>query len=131
MTTNSTFNPELLDQLLANYEKPEDMTGDDGIFKQLKKALIERALGAGAGLNSAAYDPGCLKTPAWARLERHRIRCAAHSLNSHDGRRGRRQGGPGRCYGAAAMGLSPYVILRDTDASSADGADLIGSCHGS
>jgi transposase-like protein len=38
--------PELLDQLLANYEKPEGLTGDDGLFKQLKKALIERALGA-------------------------------------------------------------------------------------
>src|ERR1700747_719832 len=46
MTTNSTISPELLDQLLANYEKPEDLTGDDGLFKQLKKALIERALGA-------------------------------------------------------------------------------------
>ena len=44
MTTNSTITPELLDQLLANYEKPEDLTGDDdGLFKQLKKALIERA----------------------------------------------------------------------------------------
>ena len=46
MTTNTTITPELLDQLLANYEKPEDLTGDDGLFKQLKKALIERALGA-------------------------------------------------------------------------------------
>jgi putative transposase len=46
MTTNSTITPELLDQLLANYEKPEDLTGDSGLFKQLKKALIERALGA-------------------------------------------------------------------------------------
>src|ERR1044071_2848126 len=46
MTTNSTITPELLDQLLANYEKPEDLTGEDGLFKQLKKALIERALGA-------------------------------------------------------------------------------------
>ena len=36
----------LLDQLLANYEKPEDLTGAEGLFKQLKKALIERALGA-------------------------------------------------------------------------------------
>jgi putative transposase len=43
---NSTTTPELLDQLLANYEKPEDLTGDDGLFRQLKKALIERALGA-------------------------------------------------------------------------------------
>jgi hypothetical protein len=33
MTTNTTIIPELLDQLLANYEKPEDLTG---LFKQLK-----------------------------------------------------------------------------------------------
>src|ERR1044072_3423748 len=46
MTTKSTITPELLHQLLANYEKPEDLTGDGGLFKQLKKALIERALGA-------------------------------------------------------------------------------------
>ena len=46
MATNFTITPELLDQLLANYERPEDLTGDDGLFKQLKKALIERALGA-------------------------------------------------------------------------------------
>ena len=46
MTTNSTITPEVLDQLLANYEKPEDLLGGDGLFKQLKKALIERALGA-------------------------------------------------------------------------------------
>jgi hypothetical protein len=46
MTSKSTITPELLDALLANYEKPEDLTGDSGLFKQLKKALIERALGA-------------------------------------------------------------------------------------
>jgi putative transposase len=46
MTTDTTITPELLDQLLANYEKPEDLTGADGLFKRLKKALIERALGA-------------------------------------------------------------------------------------
>jgi putative transposase len=38
--------PEHLDELLAGYEKPEDLLGDDGLFKQLKKALLERALGA-------------------------------------------------------------------------------------
>jgi putative transposase len=42
----TTIAPEVLDQLLANYEKPEDLTGEDGLFKQLKKALIEHALGA-------------------------------------------------------------------------------------
>src|SRR4030095_6249877 len=46
MTNNTTITPQLLDQLLANYEKPEDLTREDGLFKQLKKALIERALGA-------------------------------------------------------------------------------------
>ncbi len=33
-------------ELFQNYSKPEDLTGEDGLFKQLKKALIERALGA-------------------------------------------------------------------------------------
>jgi len=46
MTTETTITAELLDQLLANYSKPEDLTGENGLFKQLKKALIERALGA-------------------------------------------------------------------------------------
>ena len=38
MPTDSTITPELLDQLLANYSKPEDLTGENGLFKQLKKA---------------------------------------------------------------------------------------------
>ena len=42
MTTNSTITPELLDQPLANYEKPEDLIGDDGLFKKLK--MIERGV---------------------------------------------------------------------------------------
>src|SRR5512144_1425685 len=37
---------EVLDELLSGYEKPEDLPGDDGLLKRLKKALIERALGA-------------------------------------------------------------------------------------
>ena len=41
MTTTTTITPELLDQLLANYKKPEDLTGEDGLFRQLKKALID------------------------------------------------------------------------------------------
>lgn len=46
MTTDTPITPELLDQLLAHYSKPEDLTGENGLFKQLKKALIERALSA-------------------------------------------------------------------------------------
>ncbi len=37
---------ELLDELLADYEVPEDLLGEAGLFKQLKKALLEPALGA-------------------------------------------------------------------------------------
>ena len=60
MTTDSTITPELLDQLLANYSKPDDLTGENGLFKQLKKALIERALGAEltAHLGYEKGDPG-------------------------------------------------------------------------
>jgi putative transposase len=35
---------ELVDELLKNYQKPEDLIGETGLLKQLTKALIERAL---------------------------------------------------------------------------------------
>ncbi len=37
---------ELLDELLAGYSKPEDLTGPEGLLKQLTWALVERALQA-------------------------------------------------------------------------------------
>src|ERR1700751_1334824 len=46
MTTDMAIKKEVLDELLAGYERPEDLLGEDGLFKQLKKALLERALGA-------------------------------------------------------------------------------------
>jgi transposase-like protein len=39
-----SFRPELLDELLNSYEKPEDLLGESGILKQLTKALVERCL---------------------------------------------------------------------------------------
>ena len=42
----TTIRPELLDELLAGYERPDDLLGEEGLFKQLKKALLERALRA-------------------------------------------------------------------------------------
>lgn len=38
--------PELLDELLSGYEKPAELLGEDGIFHQLRKRLLERALDA-------------------------------------------------------------------------------------
>jgi putative transposase len=37
---------ELIDKLLADYQKPEDIIGENGLLKQLTKALVERALQA-------------------------------------------------------------------------------------
>jgi len=37
---------DVLKELLAGYEKPEDLLGKDGILEQLTKALVETALGA-------------------------------------------------------------------------------------
>ena len=39
-----TVSNELIDSLLANYKKPEDLIGEHGILKQLTKRLVERAL---------------------------------------------------------------------------------------
>ncbi|EDY82741.1 transposase, Mutator family [Verrucomicrobiia bacterium DG1235] len=37
---------ELLDQLLENYSKPEDLTGPDGLLTELKRRLINRVMDA-------------------------------------------------------------------------------------
>ncbi len=37
---------ELIDELLKDYRKPEDVIGDNGLLKQLTKALLERAMSA-------------------------------------------------------------------------------------
>ena len=42
----SAIPTEILDELLSNYEKPEDLLGKEGLLKQLQKAIMERALGA-------------------------------------------------------------------------------------
>jgi len=46
MTTTRTLPNDLIDQLLSGYKKPEDLIGENGLLKQLTKALIERALQA-------------------------------------------------------------------------------------
>ena len=37
---------ELIDKLLADYKGPEDLIGEQGLLKQLTKALVERAMNA-------------------------------------------------------------------------------------
>jgi putative transposase len=40
------IDPKLIDQLIADYRKPEDIIGENGLLKQLTKAVLERALQA-------------------------------------------------------------------------------------
>jgi putative transposase len=37
---------EVLNELLKDYQKPEDLLGQDGLLKQLQKRLLEKAMGA-------------------------------------------------------------------------------------
>lgn len=37
---------EVIDELLKDYQKPEDVIGENGLLKQLTKALLERAMAA-------------------------------------------------------------------------------------
>jgi putative transposase len=47
MTKDSTaINIDLIDKLLADYKSPEDVLGENGLLKQLTKAVLERALKA-------------------------------------------------------------------------------------
>ena len=42
MTAPKPLPTGLIDSLLADYKKPEDLIGEHGLLKQLTKALVER-----------------------------------------------------------------------------------------
>jgi putative transposase len=46
---------ELVDELLKGYKKPEDIIGENGLLKQLTKAILERAMNAEMGVH-LGYD---------------------------------------------------------------------------
>ena len=46
MTKEKSIDNELIDSLLKNYKKPEDLIGENGLLKQLTKQLLERAMAA-------------------------------------------------------------------------------------
>ncbi len=60
MSTKKHDVPEaLLTSLLADYQKPEDLIGENGLLKQLTKLLVEKALDAemAAHLGHAKHEP--------------------------------------------------------------------------
>ena len=46
LNTKKAVPKDLIDSLLADYKKPEDLIGENGLLKQLTKLLVERALDA-------------------------------------------------------------------------------------
>ncbi len=59
MTVAKALPKDLIDSLLSDYKKPEDLIGEHGLLKQLTKVLVERALEAemAAHLGHAKNDP--------------------------------------------------------------------------
>ena len=63
MTVAKALPADLIDSLLSDYKKPEDLIGENGLLKQLTKALVERALAAemevhlGHAKNEAITNP--------------------------------------------------------------------------
>ena len=58
--TKETIDNELIDNLLKNYKKPEDLIGENGLLKQLTKQLLERAMAAEMTehVGYEKHDPG-------------------------------------------------------------------------
>lgn len=44
LSTADSIDPKIIDELIKNYEKPEDLLGDGGILKQVQKAMLERIM---------------------------------------------------------------------------------------
>jgi putative transposase len=72
---------ELIDQLLGEYEGPEQLTGPEGLINQLRKRLIERA--AGAELEQHLGYPAGEEPPQGQRDRRNGR--AAKTLRTVDG----------------------------------------------
>ena len=57
------IDPKLIEELLGEYKKPEDIIGENGLLKQLTKAVLERAL-QGELIDHLGYkkhEPAALK----------------------------------------------------------------------
>jgi len=59
MTVPKALPSDLIDSLLSDYKKPEDLIGEHGLLKQLTKILVERALEAEMAehLGHAKHEP--------------------------------------------------------------------------
>ncbi len=77
--TQHPITDELLDQLLANYQNPEDLIGADGILKQLTKKLVERALDAEVRMVNVSSFGRFMRQSSMVAL---RMYCVSQTQNS-------------------------------------------------
>ena len=91
---------ELIDELLKNYQKPEDVIGENGLLKQLTKALLERAMGAELThhlgyekSDPAGYHSGNSRNGTTAKTLKGATKAAAAVQNCHSSPMGARKAG--------------------------------------
>ena len=65
-----TLEEEVLDRLLPKYEKPEVLLGENGLLKQLTKALMDRTLEAEMAKHLACEKRGAGEKANGNRRER-------------------------------------------------------------
>jgi len=85
MTKRKVVQFDLIDLLLADYQKPEDLLGEHGILKQLPKAIVESALQAELAAHlgqhkheAVANDNGNTRNGSSARTLKGDFGCFAH-----------------------------------------------------
>jgi putative transposase len=80
------IDPAIIEELMKNYQRPEDLTGPGGIMEQLTKRLYERVLGAEM-THYLGYEKGqAPKGEADQKRENHRNGTSKKSLLSEDGK---------------------------------------------
>ena len=86
------INPELLDELLKEYTNPQDLMGDNGILKQLTKAIVERCLNTEMAVHLESSKSGHASVEKFLSKENDGLEATFEPRASVDGRKNRRNG---------------------------------------
>lgn len=63
--------PEILDQILKDYEKPEDLLSQDGLLQQLTKTLVEQAFRSRDDASSRLRKASPIRQQLWQFSQRN------------------------------------------------------------
>src|SRR5258708_17747649 len=81
------IDPAIIEELMRDYQRPEDLTGPGGILEELHKRLYERVLGAEL-THYLGYAKGeAPKQEEGQRRENHRTPRSTKTLITQDGQR--------------------------------------------